>query len=203
MQTGMYSLNPLPHEESIASRTRKQTYPSIISRAGRLAFVVSACLFYACIGRSVSHFTASAITTYNLSSEDLKRIQFYNSHTIVLTAEEATRESSVSAKHGMRITDATYIDKVIIKKYTPGIVVEVGEYWLEVSFEPDRTLRFVTLANGRYVLDARSVLYGDTYYEVECVKKRSENCPPTLKVRGDFETETTTRKRKVTGLLIE
>ena len=180
-----------------------KTYPSILGRAGRLAFVLSFGLFTACIARAVSHFTAAAITTYNLSEDDLRRIQFYNSHTIVLTAQEAVRESSVSSKHGMQITDATYIDKVIIKKYTPGIVVEIGDYWLEVSFEPDRTLRFVTLANGRYVLDARSVLYGDTYYEVECVKKRSENCPPTLKVRGDFETETTTRKRKVTGLLIE
>ncbi len=180
-----------------------QPYPSVVVRAFRLVLVLSACLFYACIGRSVSHFTTSAITTYNLSTDDLQRIQFYNSHTIVLTAEEASRESSVSAKHGMRITDATYIDRIIIKKYTPGIVVEVGDYWLEVSFEPDRTLRFVTLANGRYVLDAKSVLYGDRYYEVECVRKRSENCPPALKVRGDFETETTTRKRKVAGLPIE
>ena len=103
----------------------------------------------------------------------------------------------------MRITDATYIDKIIIKKYTPGIVVGIGEYWLAVSFEPDRSLRFVTLANGRYALDAKSVLYGEKYYEVECVRKRSENCPPTLKIRGDFETETTTRKRKVAGLVIE
>lgn len=203
MQSGMYNINPLPPGEAIASRTHTQTYPSIVGRAGRLAFVLSACLFCACIGRSVSHFNTSAITTYNLSHDDLKRIQFYNSHTIVLTAEEARRESSVSDKHGMRITDATYIDKIVIKKYTPGIVVEVGDYSLEVSFEPGRTLRFVTLANGRYALDAKSVLYGDRYYEVECVKKRSENCPPTLKVRGDFQTETTTRKRKVTGLIIE
>ena len=180
-----------------------QSDPSIMIRVGRLAFVLSACLFYTCIGRSISHFTASAITTYNLSNDDLERIQFYNSHTIVLTAEEARRESSVSAKHGMRIIAATYIDKIIIKKYTPGIVVEVGDHWLEVSFEPDRTLKFFTLPSGRYVLDAKSVLYGDQYYDVECVKKRSENCPPTLKVRGDFETERTTRKRKVSGLIIE
>ena len=180
-----------------------QIYPSIMGHAGRLVLILSVCLFTACIGRSVSNFTASAITAYSLSTDDLMRIQFYNSHTIVLTAEEARRESSVSAKHGMRITDATYIDKIIIKKYTPGIVVEVGDYWLRVSFEPDRTLRFVTLPNGRYVLDAKSVLYGDRYYDVECVKKRSENCPPTLKVRGDIETETTTRKRKVPGQIIE
>ena len=180
-----------------------QIYPSIMGHAGRLVLILSVCLFTACIGRSVSNFTASAITTYNLSNDDLERIQFYNSHTIVLTAQEAVRESSVSSKHGMRITDATYIDKIIIKKYTPGIVVGIGEYWLAVSFEPDRSLRFVTLANGRYALDAKSVLYGEKYYEVECVRKRSENCPPTLKIRGDFETETTTRKRKVAGLVIE
>ncbi len=88
-------------------------------------------------------------------------------------------------------------------KYTPGVIVEVGDYWLDVSFEPDRTLRFVTLANGRYALDATAVRYGDTLYEVDCVRKRSENCPPTLKIRGNFETETTTKRRKVTGLLIE
>ena len=202
MQTSRYTLHPLAHGASIASRARVQIDPSIVGRAGRLALILLACLFTACFGRSVSHFTASAIATYSLSIDDLKRIQFYNSHTIVLTADEARRESSVSAKHGMRITGATYIDKIIIKKNTPGIVVEVGDYWLRVSFEPDRTLRFVTL-NGRYVLESKSVLYGDRYYEVECVENRSENCPPTLKVRGNFETETKTRKRKLSGLIIE
>ena len=75
MQTGRFTLNPLTHEEPIAIRTRMQSDPSIVIRVVRLAVVLSACLFYTCIGRSISHFTASAITTYNLSNDDLERIR--------------------------------------------------------------------------------------------------------------------------------
>lgn len=167
------------------------------------AFLAYAILTSGCASRSLAPFTEEAFSIYNLGKEDLEKIQFYISHTVVLTTVSETKESSISMTNRILLRDATYIDKIIIKRKTPGIITRKGLYYLEVSFEPDLSLRFGAMNNGTYALEGTTVRYGDQDYEVECVEHKARRCPPILLVRSDVKAETITQKREVPGRSIQ
>ncbi len=122
-------------------------------------------------------FTHQLREKYNLTPQKLKNIQYYVSAPITLQRELAKEETSLD-KHGLRIVDKGKVEEIRIKRGTPCIAKEIGEYWIKVSFESDNTLMFGSLVKdsdvwgGRYNLvaeDAKGKMtYNDkTFYAID------------------------------------
>jgi hypothetical protein len=79
---------------------------------------------------------------HRLSSQDLENLQFYNSHEIVLRRELARGDRQVTGSHKLLVIAGRQVEEVVIAKHTPGVVVDVGEGVLRVSFEQGTSLEF-------------------------------------------------------------
>jgi len=138
----------------------------------RLVLPALAVLLSGCLGPRLSDFTEEARRSYQLTNDELQRIQFYNSHTIIFTAVEEVREPPPPKRRRKQPLDTRQVNRVVIKRRTRGIVVAVGSNWLDVSFEEGKWLRFTRLPSGRYTLKAAPVIYGGQRYRVECQPRR-------------------------------
>jgi hypothetical protein len=81
-------------------------------------------------------------TRHNLSVEELKSLQYYNSHTITLRRELITAGKQVTEGHKLVLKSGQHIEEVVIEAGTPGAAVDVGPDFITVSFEPDTALTF-------------------------------------------------------------
>lgn len=122
-------------------------------------------------------FTESVKKEYNLNEENLKKVQFYTSSTIILTksATQGNNEISVDGKIVSNQQDESnrlFIypnTKCIFEKYGPA-----GEVFIRFEVGPAKTLKFVLRqqANGKYYLDANwkangEVEYGNEKYYID------------------------------------
>ena len=106
-------------------------------------------------------FTQSVREHYGLSTEDVRRIQFFTAEDIVLQRELAAQAKSAQDNE-LIVLDGVRTEEVVIAAHTPGVAVRVeGEYIL-VSFSrehPERALWF-GLHKGQ---DAAAALEGRVY----------------------------------------
>ncbi len=170
---------------------------TIAIRLGLLALAVL--LFSGCLARRLTEFTDQIRQTYQLSEDELKRVQFYTNHTLVLTAVQETREPPAPNRRGRPKLDLRYVDRVVIRRHTPGVVITVGDQWLDVSFEEGAWRRFTWKPSDRYLLDDSTVMYGDKQYNVECVPRRFSKGPASLLIRKDLMPKTKVRSKKAKG----
>lgn len=87
-------------------------------------------------------FTQELRNEHKLAADDLKNLQFYNSHTITLRRELARGDSQVTGGHKLLVIAGKQIEEVVIEQHTPGVVITAGETSLQVSFEEGTFLEF-------------------------------------------------------------
>ena len=158
------------------------------------ALLLSGCLTY-----RLTEFTEETRQTFQLSADELKRVQFYVSHTLVLTAVNEVRESPPPGRRGKSELYTRYVDQVVIRRHTPGVVITAGDRWLDVSFQEGTWLRFTRKPSGRYLLDANTVMYDNQQYRAECVSRRFRKCPVSLLIRKNLKPKTKVQRLKVKG----
>ena len=117
-------------------------------------------------------FTKDLKTKNSWSQNDIKKIQFYVSNTIILHRELGKSETKIESGV-IKTVDGKKIEEVIIKKGTPGIVTTFTDKGsMAVSFEIDDVyyLTFGSYVNrgGRYYLMLREK---NTYSKVTYVSK--------------------------------
>lgn len=79
-------------------------------------------------------YTSYIQEKYELSEQELKKLQFFISHEIVLY--KASSDGDASALKGeLLVRSDKQMEEVIIQKGTPGVVVQAGTRQLAVSFE--------------------------------------------------------------------
>jgi len=166
----------------------------------RLALLVlAALLLNGCLAYRLTEFTDQTRRTDKLSDEELRRLQFHTSHTVVLTAVNEVRESPTPRRLRKPKLDTRYLDQVVINRRTRGIVVAAGDRWMDVSFQEGTWLRFNRMPSGRYLLDASTVMYGNQQYRVECVPRRFSKCPVSLLIQKNIKPKTRIRSQKAKG----
>ncbi len=125
-------------------------------------------------------FTRGLRGHYELSSEDLKNLQYYLSSDITLQREFLREEGEVSKSHKLVAKESGLVEQVIIRARTPGVATEVGDTYLAVTFEPGMSLvfgspptdrdperKYKLLAN-RWTDTYGEIVYGGkTFYAVE------------------------------------
>ncbi|HHZ63884.1 MAG TPA: hypothetical protein EYN51_00020 [Flavobacteriales bacterium] len=105
-------------------------------------------------------FTQSIREQYKLKENDLKVLQFYNSHEIVLNRAQKSAQEQETVEGTLTITNDRSLEQIVIKAGTPGVVLKVpGTTTMGVSFEvgDETALVFGTSVKGdneRYSLMA-------------------------------------------------
>jgi len=123
------------------------------------------CLLLGCCAIGCSKrvsFTHDMRDTYNLETDALKGLQFYNSEAIILRRVRSAEVFGV-AGHKLQRSRAKDIDEIRIRPNTPCTVTEVGPYYLKVSFEPGNTLTFGTDEKDPQIRGGRYVLFADSW----------------------------------------
>jgi len=115
-------------------------------------------------------FTQHLRTQYDLTGEDLKRLQYYLSSDVTLQREFRSEEGEVSGSHTLVRKEGGLVEQVVVRAGTPGIATEAGETSLAVSFEPGVSLFFGSPPADRdpdrkYKLSAKR--WEDHYGELE------------------------------------
>lgn len=171
-----------------------------LTLAHRLSLLaLAALLLSGCLARRLTEFTNQTRKTYELTDDELKRVQFYTSHTLILTAVHETRETPAPNRRGRLKLDLRYVDRVVIRRRTPGVAITVGNQWLDVSFEEGAWLRFTWRPSDRYLFDDSIVMYGGKQYHAECTPRRFSKGPASLLIRKDLMPKTRVRSQKVKG----
>lgn len=142
------------------SNLHLQTVQSITMKNMKYFFFlfIVALLLGSC-GPTLRPFTKSMYDEYGWTERDLQNVQFYLSQDILLTRKAKGHESSI--KDGkIRVKEGRKIEKIIIKKGTPGVLVFIPKKnRFAISFDQDdnKYLMFGpnSSANGRFVLLAR------------------------------------------------
>ena len=87
-------------------------------------------------------FTQELRDQHDLGANDLKNLQFYNSHEITLRREVDRGGAGVTPGHKLLVIAGKQIEEVVIEKHTPGVVVGVSDHSLRVSFEEGSFMEF-------------------------------------------------------------
>ncbi|HEX9191506.1 MAG TPA: hypothetical protein VF847_05380 [Candidatus Deferrimicrobiaceae bacterium] len=87
-------------------------------------------------------FTQHLRAQYDLTGEELKKLQYYLSSDVTLQREFRSEEGEVSGSHNLVRKEGGFLEQVLVHAGTPGIVTEVGETSLALSFEPGSSLYF-------------------------------------------------------------
>jgi len=132
-------------------------------------FLLSSC------SQQLNYFTEDMYSDYKWSENELKKIQFYLSEDIELESIRNASESKISDGQ-IRINKGQKIDKVIIRKGTPGtLMFSPSTKRFAVSFDEDSENYLMfgpnPKANGKYVLLAKDwkrhhgiISYGNKQY---------------------------------------
>lgn len=125
-------------------------------------------------------FTHDMRQQYNLSPEILQQMQVYSSGPIHLERRLTKKNAEVDAGSELTLKEAELIRKVYIPRGTPGVITEVADDRLTVSFEEGSSLVFGSSPGlrgklgGLYNLMALSwsngygeVIYGKDTYRME------------------------------------
>lgn len=144
------------------------------------------------------------INKYNLSNEDLKNLQFFNSEDIVLTRYESVAQDKKTEKGTLSLSTGKQIDQVVIKANTPGKIVKRLENGsIAVSFEPDDTKYLIfgtSNVSDTYKLQALSwsdgrgkVNYGSAVYYTN---PGSERCFVSFRLKRQYQENSNVRIAK-------
>ena len=142
------------------------------------SFAILSLLLSSC-SPSLSPFTQRLYEENNWTESELRRIQFYLSEDIVL--HRALKGVSSEIVEGqIKMRDGRKVEKVVIRKGTPGVLLFVPkENRFAVSFEEGANSKFLMFgpnpkARNRYILLASEwtnrkgkITYGDEKYWVE------------------------------------
>lgn len=126
----------------------------------------------ACATKKTVYF--NQLIRQNVESYDIEMtdIQFYNSREIILERDLSYEETKV-ASGKIRFENGRFIERIIIKKETPGVCEGFDEEVIDVSFEPgeNKVLKFVRDAGDNYRVSAiewqnkyGKVAYDTTHY---------------------------------------
>lgn len=81
-------------------------------------------------------FTQAIREKYQLTDEEIKQLQFYASHDIILTHNEKGEKTKETEDGKLKITTGQEYEQVLIKRGTPGVVEQVvDKNKVSVSFE--------------------------------------------------------------------
>lgn len=122
-----------------------------------LVVLLSACSLWPQHHERLLPFTHALRAQYNLGPEELRQLNFYLAAPIKLRQQQ--HRDALQFQQGRLVSStAKEIEEVLIKPGTPGVVLNVGEHWLDVSFAPGSFLRFGSSPktrdswHGRYAL---------------------------------------------------
>jgi len=191
------------HQSDTRFYTTPLTFMSrlLIKSIRPLLLILGVLLLNRCMAYRLTDFTDQIRRAeHPISDEELLRMQFYLSHELILTAVDEVREAPAGGLLRRSVLDTRYVDQVIIRRHTRGVVNTAGERWLDVSFQEGNSLRFTLMPSGRYLLNAGTVTYGGQQYRVECVPRRLRDCPVSLLVRKNVEPKITVRNQRARGL---
>lgn len=87
-------------------------------------------------------FTQELRNEHRLSNDDLKNLQFYNSHTITLRRELTKDSRQVTGSHKLLTIAGKLVEEVVIEEHTPGVIVKADSGRLRVSFEEGTFVEF-------------------------------------------------------------
>ncbi|MBC8048131.1 MAG: hypothetical protein H7Y00_15135 [Fimbriimonadaceae bacterium] len=135
----------------------------------------SSILFLTSCSNYLSPYTSGIQKETNLSVDQLKQIQFYLSHTIVLYRNVSNAETEI-LNGELKVVNGQQIEEIVIESGTPGVVTGKDDDGnLLVSFDSDGSvLRFGVNKgySGRYTLMAKDwdgrtgdVDYGNKQYK--------------------------------------
>ncbi|HMM12286.1 MAG TPA: hypothetical protein PKE03_09370 [Bacteroidales bacterium] len=122
----------------------------------RTAIMFSALLLTAgCASRNSLYLTQQLrdrISTYNISPE---QVQYYNDRKFILQ-RNVTRDEARVMGGKVKFVNGQYVERVVIRKMTPGVCEEYGPDFMNISFESgdNRWLRFAVNYRGRYQISA-------------------------------------------------
>ena len=111
------------------------------------------------------------ISSYNISPE---QVQYYNDRKFVLQRNVTKDEARVMGGK-VRFVNGQFVERIVIRKMTPGVCEKYGPDFLDVSFETgdNRTLKFMVNYRGRYQISAIEwrkgygrVEYDTTFYYI-------------------------------------
>ena len=98
-----------------------------------ILFVAVASLLSSC--KNLVPYTDAMKTRHNWTDEQVKAIQFYVSHDVVLRRELANGTTDIVAGK-IKMVDGRKVDEIFIKAGTPGVVSEIpSSSKMKVSFE--------------------------------------------------------------------
>ncbi len=108
------------------------------------------CLTLVSCSPRYTYFTEDLYQKQKWSQEDVKRIQFYTSRDIILT--RSVNDDETSIKEGkIRIINGKRVEQVVIKAYTPGVLVMMPEKnRFAVSFESEDDAFLMFGPNPKY-----------------------------------------------------
>ena len=142
-----------------------------------LLILTAAILFISSCAPKVQ-FTQSIREKYKLTENEIRALQFYNSHDIVLNRGERKNEEQGTEEGTLTIKTGNYIEQVTIKAGTPGIVEKVidgkriavsyevgeGNFLVFGSTNPENRGRYTILAS-EWVNNKGKLEYGGkTFY---------------------------------------
>lgn len=97
-----------------------------------------------------TYFTETLNEKQNWSQEDLKRVQFYTSHDIVLTRTISEGDTRIT-EGKIRIINGKRVQQIVIKARTPGVLVLMPkEDRFAISFEEDDDAYLMFGPNPKY-----------------------------------------------------
>ena len=157
-------------------------------------------LFSSCV--TLTPFTETIRQKNNLSLQDLKSVQFYTSHDILLNREiSGSKNQIISGK--IKTVNNRQIEEVFIREYTACVIVDTtknGRIKLSFSDNDEKSLTFgLTQNNSKYVLLAESwngkegvVHYGNETFITKGFSYEScllVNMKELLKIKRKFKVE--------------
>ena len=111
-----------------------------------------------------SDFMSKMISEYSLSQENLKNLQFYVSHDIVLHKQSRVDSASVS-KGTLLLDSSSESNEIIIKAGTPCLFVEGDEKLITIGFDNDVVLNFANPCSEGCVKNAKYYLAADSWID--------------------------------------
>ncbi|MBK6520741.1 MAG: DNA-directed RNA polymerase [Polyangiaceae bacterium] len=95
-------------------------------------------------------FTQELRDQHKLEAKHLKNLQFYNSHEIKLRREFDRAGGHVTPGHKLLVIAGKQIEEVVIEAHTPGVILDVSETTLKVSFEEGSFMEFSLRGSSPY-----------------------------------------------------
>ncbi len=108
--------------------------------------------------------TQDLIMRYDLSADELQKLQFYLGEEITLFREVGKAESLTASATTVTKAGKTY-EVIDFKRNTPGIATGISNGVLSISFEPNCVLKFAPAADGtgRYFVQGEGGYSGYVY----------------------------------------